>query len=590
MASRIPNDFIQELLSRVDIVSVINSQVPLTQAGRDFKACCPFHAEKTPSFFVSPAKQFYHCFGCGESGSAIQFMMKYGNYRFLDAVEELAAGVGMEIPREYAHAPQHGDFTQLIELMDRVNSMYQNHLFKSTRSDEARKYLKDRGITQEAARNFGLGYAPDEWDFVLKKFGKTETDQVLLEKAGLVIRKDNKTYDRFRGRLMFPIEDRRGRVIAFGGRVISSGEPKYLNSPETVLFKKGNELFGFKKALPAIKKEQNVVVVEGYTDVLGLAQFGIENVVATLGTAATPFHIKQLLRTTNHVVFCFDGDEAGVRAAWRAVEATLALMEDGHLVSFVFLPEGQDPDSIVRDEGADSFRERIQKGEPITDFIFRMLLKKSDISRTDGRAKFAMEFGKVIEKLRPGFFRDMMLSELSKRTGLSEQTIRSTLGPGESQRKVSKSVPTASKSLSLTGSFISMLVQNPQLGRFAEELDDVEILTDPNIDLLTEVLKFVRSESGLTTASLVEKFRSSESFDQIRHYASIKPDSSSDTQELEFQGVVLKLRERITAQRNKNLLSQPHEAYDETILQDALQQLKDGYALKKNVRTRQEIN
>ena len=520
----------------------------------------------------------------------IQFLMNYGNYQFLDAVEELAASVGMEVPREYTHAPQHGEFTQLIELMGRVNSMYQNQLFKNSRSAEARKYLKDRGITQEAARDFGLGYAPDEWDFVLKKFGGSETDQQMLEKAGLVARKDNRTYDRFRGRLMFPIEDRRGRVIAFGGRVVGSGEPKYLNSPETILFKKGNELFGFRKALPAIKNEEKVLVVEGYTDVLGLAQFGIGNAVATLGTAATPVHIKQLLRTTSHVVFCFDGDEAGVRAAWRAVGATLPQMEDGHLVSFVFLPEGQDPDSMVREEGAESFRERMQKGEPITDFIFRVLLKNSDLSRTDGRAKFAMEFGKVIEKLRGGFFRDMMLSELSKRTGLSERAIRNTLGPGESERGVSKSLPTANHRLSLTGSFICMIVQNPQLVNFAKGLDEVAILTDPNIDLLTQVLRYIRSEPGLTTAGLVEKFRSSDYFNQIRHYASIKSDSSNDSQEQEFQGAVLKLRERITAQRNKNLLSQPHESYDETVLQDALQQLKDGYALKKSARTKQQIH
>ena len=591
MAGRIPNEFIQELLSRADIVSVINSHVPLTQAGRDFKACCPFHNEKTPSFYVSPVKQFYHCFGCGESGTAIQFLMKYGNYRFPDAIEELATSVGIKVPREFSRSSEHGEYTQIVELMGKVNSEYQAQLYRSARSDEAKAYLKNRGITFEAAQAFGLGFAPDEWDFVLNKFGRSEPERVLLEKAGLIIRKDsNKTYDRFRGRLMFPIEDRRGRVIAFGGRVIGDGEPKYLNSPETVLFKKGNELFGFKKALPAIKSEGKVLVVEGYTDVVGLAQFDIENVVATLGTAVTPFHIKELFRTIDDVVFCFDGDEAGVRAAWRAVEATLPLIQDGHLVSFVFLPEGQDPDSMVREEGSDVFRERISSGEPITDFIFRMLLNRSNIERTDGRAKFAAEFGKVISKLQHSMLRQMMLAELARRTGLSVSDIRSVLGPVKSNRSVSKATPGKVKLHSLTGRFVSLLVQNPEWGKYTIDLEDVEVLKDPNIWVLSEVLKILRREPTINTAGIVEKFRSSDYFSQVQLFAGAGHSSSDEELKDEFQGMIMKLRERVAKQHARDVLARRDENKDEADLQDALQQLKDNYVLKKNAQERRNIN
>ncbi len=587
MAGRVSNEFIQELLSRVDIVSVINSQVPLTQAGREYKACCPFHNEKTPSFYVSPAKQFYHCFGCGESGTAIQFMMNYGNYRFLDAVEELAASVGMKVPRTYSGSPQHGDFNILLELMAKVSSAYQNQLYQSTSSAQAKKYLKARDITPEVARQFELGYAPDEWDFLLKKFGRNEKDKVLLEKAGLIIRKENKTYDRFRGRLMFPIEDRRGRVIGFGGRVIGEGEPKYLNSPETILFKKGNELFGFKKALRAIKNEERVLVVEGYTDVVGLAQFGVSNAIATLGTAVTPFHVKELFRAADEVVFCFDGDFAGNKAAWRAMQTTLPAMQDGHMVSFVFLPEGQDPDSMVREEGAQAFRERMSQGEPITEFIFRGLLRRSDISRTDGKAKFAKEFGKVIAELKGGHLRRMMIAEVAKLTGMSESSILSVLGPGETKRVIERSVPSGMNLHTLAGKSIVMLVQHPELGQLADELEDVGLLPDPNSRLLAEVLRYIQREPEIKTAQLVENFRATEYFDQIRMFASenyFSSNSSDGALEAEFKGIVMRLRERVTRQKTQNLLSNPDSQLEDADLQDALQQMKDDYFIKRGTR------
>ncbi len=589
MASPVSQDFIQELISRADIVSVIDSRVPLTQAGREYKACCPFHNEKTPSFYVSPAKQFYHCFGCGESGTALQFLMKYGNYRFPDAVEELAASVGMQVPRGYAKTPQDGQYAKLLELMAKVNSEFHRQLLKNHDTASAREYLKDRQISFETAQNFGLGYAPDQWDFLLKKFGQTKEDRKLLEDAGLIVAKDKgRFYDRFRGRLMFPIEDRRGRVIAFGGRVLGEGEPKYLNSPETILFKKGNELFGFKKALSAIKKEQRVLVVEGYTDVVALAQAGIGNVVATLGTAVTPYHIKGLFRTIHEVVFCFDGDEAGKRAAWRAVATILPVMEDGHLVSFVFLPQGQDPDSMVREEGSEAFRERMLHGEPIDEFIFRILLERSDISRTDGRAKFAAEFGNVIDRLQEGMLRQMMLSELSKRTGLSVSEIKSVLKPAHSDPGVGRDTPGAVNPHSLTGQFITLLVQNPHLVhdpdlvKQVEELEDVEVLSDSNIDLLLRILAYLRQQPDPTTAALVENFRETNYFEQIQYYARVKSNSDDGNICSEFRGALLRLQERITKQINKNLLSrQRNLAINDADYEEALQRLKNEHALKK---------
>ena len=428
MPSTIPSDFIQELLARVDIVDVINTSVPLAKSGREYKACCPFHNEKTPSFFVNPAKQFYHCFGCGESGTAISFLMKYRNLQFRETIEELASIAGMEIPVDRSRRPSSGDFERLLELMTQVQSAFKHELHRGEHSSSPRDYLKSREISREAALKFGIGYAPDRWDFLLNKFGRNAQDCKLLEKAGLVASNEKgKTYDRFRDRLMFPITDRRGRVIGFGGRIIGSGEPKYLNSPETLLFKKSNELFGLHEALTPIKQAGKVLVVEGYTDVVALSQSGVENVVATLGTATTPFHVRALFQTAPEIVFCFDGDAAGRTAAWRAMESALPMMYDGKLVSFVFLPQGHDPDSMIREEGKEKFLERISSGEPITNFIFRILLENTDMNRHDGKAKLVEDFKPLYSKLPDSTLRQLMLTELVQYTGLTEGFILSRL-------------------------------------------------------------------------------------------------------------------------------------------------------------------
>src|SRR6185503_7559289 len=342
----IPSDFIQTLLSRVDIVDVVDRSVPLKKAGANYQACCPFHSEKTPSFTVSPTKQFYHCFGCGAHGTAIGFLMEYGGKSFPEAVEQLARDAGLTVPRvesadERDRREQSGDLAETLQTAAR------HYRARLKESPEAIAYLKRRGLTGQVAAHFGIGYAPDAWQGLATAFPDYENPA--LEAAGLVVRGDGgKRYDRFRDRVMFPIHDTRGRVIGFGGRVLDSGEPKYLNSPETAVFSKGRELYGLYLARNAICDAGRVLVVEGYMDVVALAQHGIEYAVATLGTSTTPVHAQKLFRLADLVVFCFDGDNAGRKAAWRALENTLPVLTDGKEARFLFLPDGDDPDDFVR--------------------------------------------------------------------------------------------------------------------------------------------------------------------------------------------------------------------------------------------------
>ena len=353
----IPNDFIQTLLSRVDIVDVVDRSVPLRKAGANYQACCPFHSEKTPSFTVSPTKQFYHCFGCGAHGTAIGFLMEYGGKSFPEAVEQLARDAGLTVPRVES-ADERERREQSGDLADTLLTAARHYRGRLKDSPEAIAYLKRRGLTGQVAAHFGIGYAPDAWQGLATAFPDYENPA--LEAAGLVVRGDGgKRYDRFRDRVMFPIHDTRGRVIGFGGRVLENGEPKYLNSPETALFSKGKELYGLYLARNAIRAADRVLVVEGYMDVVALAQHGIEYAVATLGTATTPFHAQKLFRLSDRVVFCFDGDTAGRKAAWRALENTLPVLADGKEARFLFLPDGQDPDDFVRAPGKAAF-ERAQ--------------------------------------------------------------------------------------------------------------------------------------------------------------------------------------------------------------------------------------
>src|SRR5210317_1706727 len=393
MAGRIPQSFIDELLNRVDIVDLIDARLQLKKAGREYQACCPFHNEKTPSFTVSPGKQFYHCFGCGAHGSAISFLMEYDNLAFPEAIEELARSVGMEVPRESgSQAPQaEQQRTDHYALLERVDHFYRSQLRQHAQADKAVAYLKDRGLSGEIAQTFGLGYAPPGWDSLLKQFGDPESQRLATELGLLVEKDDGGRYDRFR--------DRRGRCIGFGGRVLGDEKPKYMNSPESPVFHKGRELYGLFEARKANQKLERLLVVEGYMDVVALAQFGLTNAVATLGTATTPEHLERLYRTVSEVVFCFDGDAAGRRAAWRALENALPVLRDGREARFLFLPEGEDPDSLVRRIGAETFRKKTVESVPLSRFFYESLSQQVDTDSVDGRARLVELAKPLLQKL-----------------------------------------------------------------------------------------------------------------------------------------------------------------------------------------------
>ncbi len=407
----IPESFIQELLARLDIVDVVERYVSLRKSGANYSACCPFHTEKSPSFTVSPSKQFYHCFGCGAHGSAIGFVMQYSGLGFIDAVEDLASHIGMQVPR-VATAQRAIDTARkapLTEQMAKAAKFYRDQLKKSPKAIE---YLKGRGLTGEIAARFGLGYAPDEWQGLQAVF--QEYSDYSLAECGLVIDNDSgRRYDRFRDRIMFPILDQRSNVIGFGGRVIGEGEPKYLNSPETPLFEKGRELYGLSQARKAIHDSGYVIVVEGYMDVVGLAQLGVENVVATLGTAATSVNVQKLLKQADKVIFCFDRDNAGDRAARRAMEVSLEYLVDGKSVEILQMPGNQDPDEYVREHGKDAFQKHARHATKLSEYFIRELVKQTNPTSAEGRALFMNEAKPLLQKITAPVFRVQLTKQIA---------------------------------------------------------------------------------------------------------------------------------------------------------------------------------
>jgi DNA primase len=387
MAGRIPQEFINDLIDRSDIVEIVGSRITLKKAGREYKACCPFHGEKTPSFTVSPEKGFYHCFGCGAHGTAVGFLMEHDQLEFVEAVEELASLNGVEVPRDAGGKSNTSPVAPLHELLDKAAEAFAQQLKEHP---HAIQYLKDRGLDGPTVAKYRIGYAPSGWDYLLKQSGHDDAGRDLLLKTGLVIRNESgKVYDRFRDRIMFPIRDSRGRTIAFGGRVLDQGEPKYLNSPETTVFHKGRELYGWYEARQANRKLDSLIVVEGYMDVVALACHGINNAVATLGTATTAEHLKRIFRGSTEIIFCFDGDRAGREAAWRALNISLPELRDGRQIRFLFLADGQDPDSVVRAEGADAFRQLLADSMPLSDYLLAHLKAATDTNSMDGLARLA---------------------------------------------------------------------------------------------------------------------------------------------------------------------------------------------------------
>ncbi|WP_439884851.1 DNA primase [Pseudomonas syringae] len=429
MAGLIPQSFIDDLLNRTDIVDVVSSRVQLKKTGKNFSACCPFHKEKTPSFSVSPDKQFYYCFGCGAGGNALGFIMDHDNLDFPQAVEDLAKAAGMEVPREQGvkgQKPRQPTDSPLYPLLTAAAEFYRQALKNHPTRRAAVDYLKGRGLSGEIARDFGLGFAPPGWDNLYKHLSSDTLQQKVMIDAGLLIEnaETGKRYDRFRDRVMFPIRDSRGRVIAFGGRVLGDDKPKYLNSPETPVFHKGQELYGLFEARKYNRNLDEIIVVEGYMDVIALAQQGLRNAVATLGTATSEEHLKRLFRVVPSVLFCFDGDQAGRNAAWRALEATLPSLQDGRRARFLFLPEGEDPDTLVRSEGTDAFRARInQHAQPLADYFFEQLTKEADPRSLEGKAHMATLAAPLIDKVPGANLKTLMRQRLTEITGLSGEAV-----------------------------------------------------------------------------------------------------------------------------------------------------------------------
>ena len=429
MAGLIPQSFIDDLLNRTDIVDVVSSRVQMKKAGKNYTACCPFHKEKTPSFSVSPDKQFYYCFGCGAGGNALGFLMDHDNLDFPQAVEELAKAAGMEIPREESgrpHKPRQPTDSPLYPLLTAAADFYRQALKSHPQRKAAVEYLKGRGLTGEIARDFGLGFAPPGWDNLYKHLSSDTLQQKAMIDAGLLVEnaETGKRYDRFRDRVMFPIRDSRGRIIAFGGRVLGDDKPKYLNSPETPVFHKGQELYGLFEARKNNRNLDEIIVVEGYMDVIALAQQGLRNAVATLGTATSEEHMKRLFRVVPSVLFCFDGDQAGRNAAWRALEATLSSLQDGRRARFLFLPEGEDPDTLVRSEGTDAFRARInQHAQPLADYFFQQLTEEADPRSLEGKAHMATLAAPLIDKVPGANLKSLMRMRLLEITGLSGEAV-----------------------------------------------------------------------------------------------------------------------------------------------------------------------
>ncbi|KDM92461.1 DNA primase [Photobacterium galatheae] len=513
MAGKIPRSFIDDLIARHDIVDVIDARVKLKKQGKNYGACCPFHNEKTPSFSVSPDKQFYYCFGCGAKGNVLDFVMEFDRLDFVEAIEDLASQLGLEVPREQGSGQspaKRQEKQSLYDLMGQVAQYYQSQL-RQHEAQVAIDYLKGRGLSGEIVKQFGIGYIPDQWDLVRQRFGRTEQAQKDLVNAGMLIENDQgRRYDRFRGRIMFPIHDRRGRVIGFGGRVLGDGTPKYLNSPETPIFHKGRELYGLYQVMQTYREPERILVVEGYMDVVALAQYGVDYAVASLGTSTTGDHIQNLFRQTGTVVCCYDGDRAGRDAAWRAMEQALPYLSDGRQLKFMFLPDGEDPDSYIRQYGKEAFEQQISEAMTLSDFLFSTLLQQVDTSSREGKAKLSTLAVPLIDKVPGGTLRLYLRKVLGQRLGLpDEEQLRQLISEHGENKPVRIAQPAIKRTPMRVA--IALLLQNPG---FASELElntgDFVGIELAGLKLLLTIVDKCRLRPNITTGQLLEDWRETE--------------------------------------------------------------------------------
>ena len=545
----IPQSFIDELIARADIVEIIGLRVPLKKAGREYKACCPFHGEKTPSFWVSPEKQFYHCFGCGAHGTVLRFLMEHDRMAFPEAVEELAQRLGLEVPHEGGSAASNTKRADepLYELMGRVAAFYSETLARDAR---AREYLERRGLERATIEHFGIGYAQSSWNEVLRRFGGTEAERKTLAELGLIIerergqiREGEHYYDRFRDRVMFPIRDVRGRVIAFGGRIIEQGEPKYLNSPETALFHKGRELYALYETRRARSNLKRLLIVEGYMDAVRLHQAGINYAVATLGTATTPEHFKRIFRLVNEVVFAFDGDKAGRAAAWRALQHALPEAREGREIRFLFLPEGHDPDTLVGEEGREAFEKRLETATlPLSEYLVRELSEQADLTHADGRARFSELARPLFAKVSEGVYRELLLARIAGVIGIAPQRLQelwsaterpareSPAGRGSQSEPEAHSQSATTRSVSqgrartsagrgsLVRQAVVRLVRFPAIAQqvTVEERAGLNGCEEPGIELLCALLDDLRERPLQIAAQVIERWADKPGGDVLR--------------------------------------------------------------------------
>jgi len=512
----IPRDFIDDLLTRVDIIDVINARVPLKKKGREYTACCPFHNEKTPSFTVSPNKQFYHCFGCGVHGSAISFLMEYEHLEFVESIETLADSLGISVPREKGgNTPskeQQKRVKDLFTLMEEANDFYQVQL---KASKPAIDYLQGRELSGEISKQFNIGFAPEGWTNLSQAMAKNYSQQQLID-SGLLIHNDEdpkniKTYDRYRNRIMFPIRNRKGQVIGFGGRVLGDDVPKYINSPETTLFHKGSELYGLYEARKFTKKLERIVVVEGYMDVIALAQFGVSYAVATLGTATTSSHIKQLFRAVPEVIFCFDGDRAGREAAWRALNNALPEIQDGKEIRFLFLPDGEDPDTQIRKVGKEAFEKSfVDDALSLTDYFVDSLHQQNNISSSEGKARFHDDAIQYLKNIPDTFIKDQLVARLSSLIGVSTPAFLKGADQKKSTHHTVTNLPRiGNREVRHTPIryAISLLLSNPELVKFVENIEPIALSHLPGSDLLTTLIEAIQENPNTNAAVLMQRWQ-----------------------------------------------------------------------------------
>jgi len=566
MPGRVPQSFIDDVIARTDIVEVIGTRVPLKKAGREYKACCPFHGEKTPSFTVSPTKQFYHCFGCGAHGTVLGFLMDYEKLGFVEALTELAERAGLELPREAQSGPQEAGAADLYELMERATRFFEQTLKDQPRP---REYLARRGVEEPTAVRFALGYAPDAWNALLMRFGSSEPERRRLLQAGLIVEREPRAgapagyYDRFRDRLMFPIRDARGRVLGFGGRVLGEGEPKYLNSPETALFHKGRELYGLYEARKAHADFKRLLIVEGYMDVVRLHQHGITYAVATLGTATTQEHLNKLFRLTNEIVFCFDGDPAGRKAAWRALENALPLAQDGREFRFLFLPEGHDPDSLVGEEGRQRFEQRLSGSVPLSEYLVGQLTSQVDLEHVDGRARLAALAAPLFARMPDGVYRELLADRLAAEIRMPAAKLKEHLAPGKPARPARSPEPmsprrgrfSAGRGNLLTQA-ITLVLHHPAAARAIGDSGSLGSVDKPGAGVLRELIEIAASLPQPSTALLLERFRDRPELARLTELALSEPMVDEAAAGRELPMAVAKLLEVHGPQRRVNDLLQ----------------------------------